>query len=64
MTHLVRNLLSIPVKVYRSVFRASPRAPVPDNLLTADIDKLDQHWRGAERVRARQLAVTTKGGRG
>jgi len=61
---LIRRLFQAPIAIYRSVFHRSHPNPFPDNQLTADIDKLDQQWRQAEKVRSRQLAASTKGGRG
>lgn len=64
MKTILSAIYHVPIRVIRFFFRQSPSSPIPENQMSADIDKLDQRWRENEKVRARQLAATTKGGRG
>ena len=40
------------------------RSHIPDNQLTADLDKLEDDWRRREQLRDRQVAAASRGGRG
>lgn len=52
-----------PFVALRARLRRAPAGPPPEQL-TADIWQLDHTWRKAEQVRDRQLAASTRGGRG